>query len=121
MHMNSKQFIDNAMRTSSMASMLNTQDGVNRVIYNAMLIDVGLGLAGEAGEVADLIKKTHSQGHELNHNKLLDEASDICWYLAELAFIEGWTFEDLWEHNTAKLKKRYPEGFSVEKSVNRNG
>jgi len=78
-----------------------------------------LGLNGEAGEVADVMKKHLFQGHDLNKEKLIDEVGDIMWYVALLADGLGVTMEDFAEVNVAKLKKRYPEGFSADKSINR--
>lgn len=139
-----------------------------------------LGLIGEAGEVVDIIKKMKYMGmpEEMARNKLIDECSDICWYIAEWCTGSGnsmqeifdaaagfydkfsletcavnmvgdayylWydsnggytcgndirhiatgikaichridvTLDEVLEHNINKLKKRYPEGFSVDRS-----
>jgi NTP pyrophosphatase (non-canonical NTP hydrolase) len=80
---------------------------------------VGLGITGEAGEVADLIKKHLHHGHELDAGKLIKEAGDVLWYISLLATVLGVTMEDIGEANLAKLRKRYPNGFSHEASINR--
>lgn len=77
------------------------------------------GLNGEAGEVIDILKKHEFQGHELSKDKLIDELSDIAWYLALGCTALGITLTDVFEHNVAKLRDRYPEGFDSEKSINR--
>lgn len=74
----------------------------------------GLGIAGEAGEVADLIKKHLHHGQDLNHDKLKEEAGDVLWYVMYTASIMGWTLEDIARANCAKLQDRYPDGFSKE-------
>ncbi len=78
-----------------------------------------MGLNGEAGEAMDIIKKYYYQGHELDKEKLKDECSDVLWYLAEIAEGLEIGLEDIAIHNIEKLKKRYPDGFAVEKSINR--
>ena len=84
-----------------------------------LLINSVMGLCGESGEVIDLVKKHVSHGHPLNREKLIDELGDVAWYLAECAEAIGVTLEDVLAHNIEKLKKRYPEGFSTERSINR--
>lgn len=86
-----------------------------------LLLDGAMGLCGEAGEVIDLMKKHMFLGHSLDKAALIDEASDCMWYLAELATGLGISLEDIAAHNIEKLKKRYPAGFSVQKSINRAG
>lgn len=49
------------------------------------VINAALGLCGEAGEVADLLKKNRMQGHELEVYKVLEELGDVLWYCAEAA------------------------------------
>ena len=77
------------------------------------------GLCGEAGECIDVLKKHEFQGHELNTEKLLDELGDVLWYIAQTAVGIGTTLEEVAQHNIAKLRARYPEGFSTNKSINR--
>jgi len=84
-----------------------------------VLINGVMGLCGESGEAIDIVKKWLAQGHELDKEKLAKELGDICWYLAETATILGYDLEDIMAANIEKLKKRYPEGFSSDRSVNR--
>ena len=78
-----------------------------------------MGLCGEVGECADIVKKHHFQGHDLDCEKLKDELSDVCWYVALLATALGLNLEDVMIHNVEKLKKRYPDGFDKARSINR--
>lgn len=87
---------------------------------NERIINWALGLAGEAGEVADMIKKVEFHGHELDHEELYKELGDILWYVANLAYEFDEWLEDIADRNIKKLAKRYPEGFSKERSVNRS-
>lgn len=72
------------------------------------------GLTGEAGEVADLIKKLHGHGKTYDETEVLHELGDCLWYLANLAFEHGFTLSEVAEANSKKLRKRYPKGFTVE-------
>lgn len=83
------------------------------------LCTVGLGLCGESGEVADLIKKHVYQGHAFDKEKLEEELGDVCWYIALGCEVLGISFEDVLKSNIKKLKKRYPHGFSTNDSINR--
>lgn len=84
-----------------------------------ILINSVMGLCGESGEVIDIVKKHISHGHELNKEKLIDELGDVAWYLAECAYAIGVPLEDVLARNIEKLKARYPDGFSTERSINR--
>ena len=84
-----------------------------------MLINGVTGLCGESGEVIDIVKKHLAQGHELDKEKIIKELGDVAWYMAEIATVLDVDLEDVLVQNIEKLKKRYPEGFSTEKSVNR--
>ena len=85
-----------------------------------VLINGVMGLCGEAGEAIDLVKKHLAQGHELDREKLAKELGDVAWYLAETAHAIGYDLETILKMNIDKLKARYPEGFSTEKSVHRS-
>lgn len=84
-----------------------------------MLMNSVLGLAGEAGEVIDAIKKTKYQGHAFERTKILHEAGDVLWYISELCTALDCRLEDLAKMNIAKLRQRYGEHFEAEKSYNR--
>ncbi len=83
------------------------------------LYQYGLGLAGESGEVCDLIKKYLGHGHELDVEKLKLELGDVLWYIAGLAHVLGLSLPGVAKANIAKLQARYPEGFTEEASKNR--
>jgi NTP pyrophosphatase (non-canonical NTP hydrolase) len=84
-----------------------------------VLINGVMGLCGESGEAIDIVKKHLAQGHELDREHLIKELGDIAWYLAEVATVLDVELEEVLVQNIEKLKARYPEGFSVEKSLNR--
>jgi len=63
-----------------------------------------LGLVGEAGEVANLIKKNYYKpGHHSTRTERLDELGDVFYYLCILAHLDGYTIDELSEMNAAKL------------------
>ncbi|RLD08958.1 MAG: nucleotide pyrophosphohydrolase [Chloroflexota bacterium] len=88
-------------------------DGERRLMVSA------LGLAGEAGEFANLVKKMTAHGHAFDPASLKDELGDVLWYLAEAATASGLNLNEIAQDNVDKLLKRYPEGFSQQDSINR--
>jgi NTP pyrophosphatase (non-canonical NTP hydrolase) len=139
------------------------------------LENAALGLIGEAGEIADLIKKHRHHGHPLDRDKVIDECGDLLWYVAQMcsvleyeisygfvgkkgfglsigvyalrlgrnvgivaeqvdreyrhidtsvvgAFLDDHidsTLDEAQQRNIEKLRRRYPNGFSSEASLNR--
>lgn len=73
--------------------------------------NAALGLAGEAGEVADLIKKNVFHGRPLDVPDLLAELGDVLWYLSWLADLHGSSLEEVASRNIDKLRRRHPDGF----------
>ena len=84
-----------------------------------ILINGVMGLCGESGEAIDIVKKHLFHGHPLDREALKKELGDIAWYLAETAYALDISLEEILSTNIAKLKQRYPEGFSVSASLNR--
>lgn len=87
--------------------------------YEKKLAVSALGIAGEAGEVADLIKKYVGHGHPLDVPKITKELGDVLWYVSDIAALIGVSLEKVATTNIEKLKKRYPNGFSERDSINR--
>ena len=90
-----------------------------RLDRDEVLLNAVMGLCGETGEFADLVKKHRFQGHPLDREALIKELGDVAWYLAEAACALDAELEDVLQRNIAKLRARYPEGFSEERSIRR--
>ena len=91
---------------------LNPQLSKKEVLINSVM-----GLCGESGEAIDIVKKWLAQGHELDKERLAKELGDIAWYLAEAATALDMPLEQILQANIDKLKKRYPDGFEVKRSL----
>lgn len=76
------------------------------------------GLNSEAGEVAGLFQKSY-QGHDIDIAHLKKELGDCLWMIAEACDALGTTMNEIAIGNIEKLRKRFPEGFSVERSIHR--
>lgn len=76
-------------------------------------------LAGECGETVDILKKHLYHGHDLDRDELIKELGDCSWYLAVIAKMCDIDLSEVFETNIDKLMKRYPEGFSKERSIHR--
>lgn len=96
------------------AAMRTAGDDTENYLLNGVM-----GLCGEAGEVIDIVKKHLFQGHELDKMKVAEEASDCLWYCALIATAIGVSLGDIMQLNINKLKERFPDGFSKERSINR--
>lgn len=74
------------------------------------LVYTTLGLAGEAGEVANVVKKIIRDDNgfffQEKHDKLVSELGDVLWYAARLAKELGTTLEDVMQQNHDKLEDR---------------
>jgi NTP pyrophosphatase (non-canonical NTP hydrolase) len=75
------------------------------------VVMAALGLAGEAGEVVELIKKWRFHGKPIAEADLKAELGDVLWYLACMADRYGFRLEDIAAENLAKLEKRWPHKF----------
>lgn len=78
------------------------------------------GLASEAGEVCGIFQKVF-QGHDDDSDRehLKKELGDCLWMIAECCSAIGANMDDVAALNIEKLEKRYPNGFEVERSLNR--
>lgn len=76
------------------------------------------GLVGEVGELHSLYQKVY-QGHNFDEDHAKKELGDLMWFVAEYCTARGWSIENICSMNIEKLKARFPDGFEVDKSLNR--
>lgn len=88
----------------------------------AMHWNAASGIASEAGEINEIYKKVYFHGHPLDEATMVHlkkETGDLLWYAMLNCFANGWDPREILAMNIQKLKARYPEGFSTERSMNR--
>ena len=83
------------------------------------MVHAALGIAGEAGEVVDAVKKHWIYGKPLDVENILEESGDILFYVAALLIENGYTINDAMAHNIEKLAKRYPTGYTDQAAIAR--
>ena len=79
-----------------------------------IFFDRMFGLVGEAGEMADKVKKwirdNNADWEKLDKQMMMDELGDVLWYVATLADTLGYKFSDVANHNATKLASRQARG-----------
>ena len=92
----------------------------------ADLIHMTLGVAGEAGELVDAIKKHWVYGKPLDVGNVVEELGDLLFYIQGVlnivtsqGVLAPETLEDLMVANMNKLSKRYPTGYSDQAAIAR--
>lgn len=81
----------------------------------------GLGIAGEAGDVAGCIKKVYCQGTESQIPGIRENLGDTMWYIGAIADFYGWDLGEILQENVDKLAKRYPKGHFTTEHASRGG
>ena len=80
-----------------------------------------VGLQDELGEIAGPLKKYLWHGHvDLDRAHLQDELGDVLWYLTTLCTALDISLEQVLAGNIEKLRQRYPDGFSCQRSLHRS-
>lgn len=78
------------------------------------------GMVTEAGELVDMLKKHHAYGKKFDKVNALEEVGDTLWYVSLALDACGFTLEQAMDTVVTKLRKRFPEGFSQDKALNRD-
>ena len=85
-------------------------------------LTAAIGLASEAGEFSEIIKKIVFQGKSFDDEAkehMKKELGDCLWYIAQACMSLGLSFQELFDGNIEKLSSRYPGGFDAFISENR--
>ena len=88
----------------------------------SQLLTASIGMQAESGEFSEIIKKVIFQGKEWNEDErfhLKRELGDVLWYWVQGCQALGFTPEEVINENIRKLSARYPHGFDVLRSENR--
>ena len=132
--MDSKEVIDHRKFVNSVTSeatvdsdtfvnhLIKFQDGDPTWTDLQRLLTGSIGISSEGGELLDLVKKILFQGKEPTpelREKIKLELGDVMWYVQQVLIWGDWSLTEVLAENTKKLSGRYPEGFSVDKSENR--
>ena len=86
----------------------------------ANLLHIGLGIVGEAGELADAIKKHCAYGNDLDVENVLEELGDLEFYMQALRNAIMVNRDSIIFQNVNKLNKRYEKGYSDKEAIDRN-
>jgi NTP pyrophosphatase (non-canonical NTP hydrolase) len=78
-----------------------------------------LTLCSDAGKIADYVKKVQGHGHDMDPSKMFHLLTSAALSVAMVASDIDIKMEEIATENIDKLKKRYPDGFSQERSKNR--
>jgi len=76
----------------------------------ARLVENTLGLVGEAGEVAEKIKKLIRDSSRFQNEEIMKELGDVVFYATALANIYGKGLQEVLELNITKLDDRQRRG-----------
>ena len=90
------------------------KEGVQDILH-AML-----GLPSEVGELIDQLKSFLFYGKEIDIVNFKEEIGDIQWFCALALRAVNSDFDEVTDMNIAKLKERYPDGFTPDKAINRD-
>lgn len=102
------------------AIFVDNEHGPN--INVSLLLTAALGLGSESGELQEIVKKMFFQGKPLNEENVFHmkrELGDIIFYWISACRALHLDPNEVIRENVDKLSKRYPSGFSVARSENR--
>lgn len=84
------------------------------------LLHAAMGLATEAGELQDQLKRNIFYGKPLDIVNIQEELGDALWYIGMVCERLHFSMEKIMEQNIAKLRVRFPEKFTAENALSRD-
>ena len=107
-----------ALRTLS--TQFHIANGNEEGAVTPALLHGAIGLATEAGELLDAIKRVLYYGGTLDRLDLVEELGDLEWYMAIVRDALGVDQDEVQRINIAKLRVRYPEKFTSQDALHRD-
>ena len=83
------------------------------------LLHAAIGIAGEAGELLDAVRKHVFDGQPLDEDNIIEELGDLCFYIEAACQSIKMKRDDIEELNMAKLFERYKDGYSDQQAQER--
>lgn len=112
--------MDNKKYVDFVKSIEKPSDSISLDAQHKRQIHAALGIAGEAGETVDLIKKHVVYGKDLDVTKLVEECGDVLYYMAVLLDSVGASIPEAIQKNYEKLSARYYKGsYTNEQAIER--
>lgn len=100
----SMKYFDTVGEYSEWVEGMMLTEGKDRLVENT------LGLVGEAGEVAEKIKKLIRDASKFSNEDIAKELGDVLFYTVALGNIYGHTLQEIIDLNTKKLNSRKDRG-----------
>ena len=97
-----------------------TPEVAQRVYQNMDVLHAAIGLAGEAGETLDVVKKLLFLGRALSISQVIEELGGVLYYLVALCDALSLDLDDVRRANVAQLQQRYPDGYTDAASAQRD-
>lgn len=112
-----KDFINDIFKDDTSVDFLEyskfAESGFNENSTNDYIIDLlhcAVGMAGESGEVLELVKKHAFHSTPFDKAKMISELGDYTWYNANFMRLLNINISDVLKGNCIKLTERYPNG-----------
>lgn len=111
-----KDYQATALRTLSTRFHVGDEEGE----VTPDLLHGAIGLATEAGELLDAVKRALFYGGSLDRTNLIEELGDLEWYMAVIRDALDVEQAEVQRINIEKLRARYPEKFTRQDALNRD-
>ena len=121
--MTPNEYLQASARTEHTPLFIETGDGLGSAGDDRMysqLMHAAMGMVTESGEFIDALKKLVIYGKTLDRTNLVEELGDLQWYIALACRALGVSFEEVFERNISKLRRRFPDKFTSEQALIRD-
>lgn len=118
MSITSGNYVNNVLRSESPVTTELRERLQNEVTIR--LLHAAMGMATEAGEFLDMLKKHIFYGKPMDFVNAKEEVGDQMWYAGLAIDVLQTTFNEVLTVNIDKLRARYPEKFTEEAAINRD-